>query len=559
MLTKTKGSILHCHRPHCCFQVYTSQVNAYQQSMVQSVGELEKKYTVEVQYRQKLEDQISEFQTNKEQLKKENANLKQDLEKTKEIVDEMQEKLLTKSNLVHNLEIKNEELTNSLELANISLKQHRVSIMNLEDSKSKDRKMQFEKEQMQIQITKSKELLTAAQKENSTLTEELRKQREVAEKERAALKNEIFSLKELNEKNLVEKGELAEKVEKLNDQIANIEVKYILRSDVSDIKMQLQQATLEREQLIAESDSKSKKIEKLAESMNKLTAQYDSLEEQNSKLKSESVDKKALVEKSESDRVTISRALGQNAELKEMVVEKDKKIDVLFKELQSMKDKVSTMESKAENYDSVAQELFLAKNDLENKTQELTEAHEVLKDLMDREKFVECESQTEGSSEPIKTETREAGIDPMPCEVEAGNSEKQQKECVEVALNTDENLSDLQKRVLKEGQSYFDQVEKVNAEKLDALNEQLQSQATELATLKKAFEDTLNEKQVLQAENKQKVEDLESQLKEQICLVDVLKNEKDSNQSANIEHEATMTASNNALKDNYRKLQVGQF
>ena len=526
--------------------------------MVQSVGELEKKYTVEVQYRQKLEDQISEFQTNKEQLKKENANLKQDLEKTKEIVDEMQEKLLTKSNLVHNLEIKNEELTNSLELANISLKQHRVSIMNLEDSKSKDRKMQFEKEQMQIQITKSKELLTAAQKENSTLTEELRKQREVAEKERAALKNEIFSLKELNEKNLVEKGELAEKIEKLNDQIANIEVKYILRSDVSDIKTQLQQAALEREQLIAESDSKSKKIEKLAESMNKLTAQYDSLEEQNSKLKSESVDKKALVEKSESDRVTISRALGQNAELKEMVVEKDKKIDVLSKELQSMKDKVSTMESKAENYDSVAQELFLAKNDLENKTQELTEAHEVLKDLMDREKFVECESQTEESGEPIKTETREAGIDPMPCEVEAGKSEKQQKECFEVALNTDA-LSDLQKRVLNEGQRYFDQVEKVNAEKLDALNEQLQSQATEVDTLKKAFEDTLNEKQVLEAENKQKVEDLESQLKEQISLVDVLKNEKDSNQSANIEHEATMTASNNALKDNYRKLQVGQF
>ena len=537
-------------------EVYTSQVNAYQQSMMQSVAELEKKYTVEVQYRQKLEEQISEFQNNKEQMKKENTNLRQDLEKTKEIVDEMQEKLLTKTNFVHNLEIKNEELANSLELANISLKQHRVSIMNLEDSKSKDRKMQFEKEQLQIQITKSNESVAALQKENTTLTEELKKQREITEQERTGLKNEIFSLKELNEKHLAEKTQLQEEIEKLNDQISNIEAKYILRSDVTDMNSKLQQATIEREQLIAESDSKSKKFEKLVESMNKITAQYDTLEEENAKLKRENVDKRALVEKSENDRVTISRALGQNAELKEMVVEKDKKIDQITKELQSSKDKVSTIESKAENYDSIAQELFLAKNELENRTQELNEVQEIVKEMMNRDKYVDCEAQTEEVlGETTKAEVCETGSDPISKEEESYETQKESVECTEVSTSTPD-LSDLQKQVLDQGQTYLEDVETKNAEKYAELSESLQSQTSQVENLKKKLEDVSKEKQSLVDANAQRVQELEAQLKEQNSLIEILQKEKGSSVESSNQNEASITASNNALKDNYRKLQV---
>merc|ERR1711972_733771 len=133
-------------------EAYAQQVSAYQKSMEQGVQEIEKKYQLEIEYRKKLEEQIGEFQETQEKLRSENKKLDSELDKKKEIVKEIQEKLLTKNNAVHNLEIKNEELTNSLELANLSLKQHRVSLMNHEESQSKDRKSKFELEKMQAQV-----------------------------------------------------------------------------------------------------------------------------------------------------------------------------------------------------------------------------------------------------------------------------------------------------------------------------------------------------------------------------------------------------------------------
>ena len=545
-------------------EAYAQQVSEYQKSMQQGVQEMEKKYQLEIEYRKKLEEQVGEFQETQEKLKNDNKNLTTELEKTKEIVEEIQEKLMTKNNAVHNLEIKNEELTNSLELANLSLKQHRVSLMNLEDNQSKDRKSKFEIEKMQAQVDSAKESLQDCQSQNNVLKTELKNQRALAEKERTELKSDCFALKEQIESISSEKAKLLKQVEDLTSKLENVEVTYIPRTDVADINAKLQQMTIEKEEYLLEIDSNQRKIEKLTGAVNKITKQFDDLHEENEQLKSQSVDKTALIEKSESDRVTISRALTQNTELKKMYDESETKRESLEAQVKTLEDTVLSFRSKAELYDSTLQELLLSKNQLENQTEEMKE----LKTVLGRYSAIELVSvETNTEVTPLESipqkEFLDVALDPVFAE-----SSSEEQIVSDVSFEAQE-VQTTEPETIENSTETSNELIEQNPEKLEALLDAKETEITylksscenntfEIAHMKERIEQVELEKEKSVEEYREKVSMLEKALTEKSEIVGDLETKLEAEGKANEESKAVSTNESKSLMDNYRKLQVGE-
>ena len=540
-------------------EAYTQQLTTYQQSMQNGFQEVEKKYNLEIEYRKKLEDQIGEFQESQEKLKKENKALESELEKRKEIIEEIQEKLLTKNNAVHNLEIKNEEMTNSLELANLSLKQHRVSLMNLEDSQSKDRKAKFELEKMQAQLENTKETARESQTQNNSLKADLKNQRALHDKEKSELKSEAFGLKEKIESLTSEKSSLAKQVEKLSEAIQSVEAKYMLKSDVAELSSKNQQLILEKEYLLSEIESGHKKIEKLSAALSRLTKQIDQLEEENKALKSQNSDKATLVERSESDRVTISRALSQNAELKQMLEDSENKRDEFSAQAKTLQNKVDTLESKAELYDSTLQELFLTKNELENIKQEFEESKSALEAISNVQK-VSTETNTEGFEDGEKRAFSDIGVDPMESEISEELTAEVSVELRDVQTNTEEEYCSTTTAETgtetSEGSMNTVETLKDKCAELEQLKATCDARELDISHLTARIDEAEKRKETETREQQERVEALQKALTEKTAVIERLESKIEEEEKTMEESKAVSSSESKSLMDNYRKLQV---
>ncbi|XP_061867436.1 golgin subfamily A member 2 isoform X8 [Colius striatus] len=276
--------------------------------------------------------QQKQSEKHNKELVKERDNLKMELYKRSKSSEEIKQQNSELSEKVHSLVSKNsamkldmEDLHKKLEMAELMIQQFSNQAGSLDANQQLQMALE-EKASLETQIAQLSESLQQLQAERDRYVEKLKEEQSVWQQRVQQLSEQLQTVTEEKEKLMVQIRELEANItELLNKEVKPMDVEPSLPAGPTAAELSLQQEIQrlqqEKEELHGQYQAQVRDNEQLSHLNQEQEERLLELEKTVQRYNEEAVDRQQILEDMQSDKVTISRALSQNRELKEQLAE----------------------------------------------------------------------------------------------------------------------------------------------------------------------------------------------------------------------------------------------
>ncbi|XP_061867431.1 golgin subfamily A member 2 isoform X3 [Colius striatus] len=277
--------------------------------------------------------QQKQSEKHNKELVKERDNLKMELYKRSKSSEEIKQQNSELSEKVHSLVSKNsamkldmEDLHKKLEMAELMIQQFSNQAGSLDANQQLQMALE-EKASLETQIAQLSESLQQLQAERDRYVEKLKEEQSVWQQRVQQLSEQLQTVTEEKEKLMVQIRELEANITELlnKEAVKPMDVEPSLPAGPTAAELSLQQEIQrlqqEKEELHGQYQAQVRDNEQLSHLNQEQEERLLELEKTVQRYNEEAVDRQQILEDMQSDKVTISRALSQNRELKEQLAE----------------------------------------------------------------------------------------------------------------------------------------------------------------------------------------------------------------------------------------------
>ncbi|XP_014669629.1 PREDICTED: golgin subfamily A member 2-like isoform X2 [Priapulus caudatus] len=289
----------------------------------QRVAELERQLSSSNTTEKQYEKTSKEYSRELDRLKQDASRLGTEKEEIKQQLSELKSKMKSKVLDCQKLEYTTQDLQSKLAMAELYAQQ--VSSQNEHDARQQLEDMERERQELAKKVMQVQESLQRVTDEREQLSDQYQKYTEQLNRQLHEVKLRLSSVTEERDQFCSWKEDLVGQVEELRTQLANKE-QYSTESRVVGAEFAELQDEVQR--LTAELDSTSRQYQsqvhdnaQLSRMLEQRHEKLQSAEMQLERYDQDTETKRKLLEAVQSDKVTISRALAQNKQLKTQLLE----------------------------------------------------------------------------------------------------------------------------------------------------------------------------------------------------------------------------------------------
>ncbi|XP_062844311.1 golgin subfamily A member 2 isoform X2 [Trichomycterus rosablanca] len=365
------------------------ELNNRLQFSKQRVSELERTLSTVSKQQKQFEKHNKELEKERDGLRLEVIRINTLGEEVKQQSSELAEQLKLKLSENNALGLELDELRKRLEMADVMLQQ----FSSKPGSPTEHQQVQLlleEKHQLEVNAAQLRESVVQLQRERDQYAEQIQEEGRVWKDKTEQLLNQVTLMSEERDRNAAQIQELQEQITELKNAAALMsqeqEIQVTSQSSGPTEKEQELEESLynlqqERDSLSLQFQAQVRDNEQLSRLVQEQEARLEELEMHAARSAEEAQDKLRILEDVQSDKATISRALGQNRELKDQLAELQNGFVKLTNENMEL---TSALQSEQHVKKEIARKIGQLQEDLHNAKEQLMEQRQESSSLLEQ-------------------------------------------------------------------------------------------------------------------------------------------------------------------------------